>query len=797
MRSIPRAGAITGTIGALLCGLATIHAQVNGNATISSAVPVFGQPLTVSTSSQFGGAVSSIKWGNKEFINDWDHGRQLQLDSQFFNRYICYNPYEAGSFDDGKSPTSTSRLLSITASGNRLEATTQMAWYYTFHESLKPEDLCGDPAQWLPCPAYTGPLSNYRAHKTVTIGFAGIPNVIEYLMEQFIPEPVLKGMNYVIAVVNYDFSSVRSWDAVSKDYRNIRALAGVDDRIKVVSTADGNYAMAFYAPELLQPYGDVGVANWWLVVPPDPFYPDPKDPSRPDPDFACVHFGLVNRYDSFNGPGTTNDRAYLVIGNLDQVKQGLASVHLQFGDLDPEVFDWRDYIAINGLGTSLTTPLAAQTHWLAQGIAQGLRGSKTFSTAQYLQLNPDVANVYGATNYQGAIDHYISSGRSEGRSTVAKPAGGMQHMLVFTARTVNASGQNAYGQLGTPAAPSPPTQIHSLDNTVTEVAAGDYTSFAVKNDGSLWVWGSNQYGARGDGTSGDNIASPVQVPIPNRITTPSRLGKHAVAVGAGVYATIDTDGQVWTWGVNWNGRLGNGTTTSRYTPARVQKSATPNDYLTGVVSIAAGGGTLAAVDADGAVWTWGAGANGALGNGFTKDSAYPVQVQHVDNNNASIPLVGVTQVACGSSGFCIALARYGRVFGWGSNAFSQLGLPAGGALSIATPIAIGPEYSIDAIAAGSAHCIAHSQDGNVYGWGYNGRGQLGTGSTSVAQSPPLVMKAGPDSMNDINDLAAGGNFSIMIRNSDRAVFVTGDNQSGQLGIPGNQSTQTVPVRSSF
>jgi alpha-tubulin suppressor-like RCC1 family protein len=161
------------------------------------------------------------------------------------------------------------------------------------------------------------------------------------------------------------------------------------------------------------------------------------------------------------------------------------------------------------------------------------------------------------------------------------------------------------------------------------------------------------------------------------------------------------------------------------------------------------------------------------------------------------PLTGATEVACGSSGFCIALSRLGTVFGWGSNAFSQLGLPAGGALSIATPIVVNPGYSIEEIAAGSAHCIAHSLDGNIYGWGYNGRGQLGTGSTSVAQATPVVMNAGPDGMDGIVDLAAGTNFSVMVRHSDRAVFVTGDNQSGQLGIPGNKSSQKVPVRSGF
>jgi alpha-tubulin suppressor-like RCC1 family protein len=778
----------------LLCA-ATTRAQVSGNATISATDPVFGK-ISVSTSNQFGAAVSSIKWGRKEYINNWDHGRQLQLNAQFFNRFCCYNPYEAGSFEDAKGPTSTSKVLSLSASGNRLEATTQMCWNFReFNQNPVAADSCGDPAKWLPVTPYTSPLSNYKVHKTITIGFAGIPNVVEYLVDELIPEPVRKGSNNPTAVVNYEFSSIRSWNVVSKDYRDMHALAGVDDRIKVVSTADGNYAMGWYAPELLQPYyPDVGVANWWFVAPPNPFYPDPTDPSQPDPNYACVHFGAVDRYDSF-GPGTTHDRAYLVVGNLDQVKAGLASVHSNFTALDPEVFNWREYLNINGL-TSLTTPEAAQDHWLSQGLMQGLTGSKTFSASAYLQLNPDIASSVGPTNYQGAIDHFVTTGRSEGRTTVAKPASGMQHLLALKTRAVNAAGQNAFGQLGASASPVPPTHISSLDNTVMEVAAGDYTSFAVKSDGTLWVWGSNQYGARGDGTTGGNIGTPVQVPMPNRITTPSRRGKHAVAVGLGVYAVIDNQGQVWTWGVNWNGRLGDGTTNPRYTPARVQKSAMPGDYLTGVETISAAGGTVAAVNADGEIWTWGAGANGALGNGFTVDSSYPVQVLQPDSNNTTSPVLGVEQVACGSSGFCIALARNGTVYGWGSNAFSQLGLPGGGALSLATGIGIS-QAPTDLIAAGSAHCIAHAQNGAIYGWGYNGRGQLGLGFTSVVQSTPALMNAGPDGMSDINDLAAGGNVSVMIRNSDRAVFVTGDNQSGQLAIPGNPSTQSVPARSSF
>jgi alpha-tubulin suppressor-like RCC1 family protein len=783
-----RNATISAVIAGLLCAAAALHAQVNGNSTISSTV--LGQPLSITTSSQYAGAISSIKWAGKEFVNDWDHGRQVQTAASFFNRFECYNAYEAGSKPDGHGPTSTSKLLSLTASGNTLESNTQMAWYTLAHEPIPGfGDLCGDPANWLPCPQYNGPLSDYKIHKTVRIGFNGIPNVIEYNTDLFIPEVAREGeLQTVVAVLNYEFANVFTYDHVSKNYRRIRAVGGEDDSIKVLATADGAYAMGYYSPELLQPYGDGGNGGyrWGLALP---------DPGFPDADFPCAGFGGVARFDLFNGPGTRSDRSYLVIGSMEQVKTGLNSLHAQFRPLDPDVFNWRDYVTMNGLQSVAPDLNTAEAHWLNTGIPQGKLASKFFSAPQYLQLNPDVANIFGATNYSAAIDHYVNFGRSEGRGTVAKPAAGMQHLLVTTNRNVTASGQNLFGQLGAPVLTAPPIGVHSLDNSVTEVAGGDYTSFAVKNDGTLWVWGSNQYGARGDGSAGNTLSDPVQVPLPVQVATPLRPGKHAVAVGTGVYAIIDREGRVWTWGVNWNGRLGDGTTTSRFTPAPVKKSSAPNDYLTGIVTIAAGGGTVAAIDADGTIWTWGAGANGALGNGSTEDKSYPSQVVAPHGPDQYAPLVGVTQIACGSSGFCITLGRAGNVYGWGNNSFSQLGTAPGGFAAVATLIPVGP--SIDAIAAGSSHAIAHSANGNVFGWGYNGRGQLGTGSVSVAQFPPTAMSVGPSGMSDISDLVAGPNFSVMIRNSDRAVFVTGDNQWGQLAIPGNPPIQKLPVRSSF
>ena len=143
------------------------------------------------------------------------------------------------------------------ASGNRLESTTQMAWYLSTREPRPGYgDLCGDPGAWLACPSYTGALSDYRMHKTVTIGFAGIPNVIEYLSELYIPEHVLKGSNQIMAVMPYEFSSMWTYDVVSKDYRKIRELAARTTASRWRRRTMAIMRWDIYSPEVLQPYGN-------------------------------------------------------------------------------------------------------------------------------------------------------------------------------------------------------------------------------------------------------------------------------------------------------------------------------------------------------------------------------------------------------------------------------------------------------------------------------------------------------------------------------------------------------------
>ena len=94
----------------------------------------------------------------------------------------------------------------------------------------------------------------------------------------------------------------------------------------------------------------------------------------------------------------------------------------------------------------------------------------------------------------------------------------------------------------------------------------------------------------------------------------------AIAAGGSHTVALKKDGSVWTWGNNGNGRLGDGTTTDRWTPV-------PASGLSEVTAIAAGGSHTVVLRTDGSVWTWGNNGNGRLGDGTTTDRWTPIPVQ--------------------------------------------------------------------------------------------------------------------------------------------------------------------------
>ncbi len=132
-----------------------------------------GGGITIRTTSRLAGAIHSLKWNGKEFIDSHDHGRQLQsainLDVGDSMRPETFNPTEAGSRNDGAGPTSTSRLLHLSTTPNSLKTRTQMAFW------LAPDQSSGGhPARNKVL------LSEHILEKEVILGYKKMSQVVVY-----------------------------------------------------------------------------------------------------------------------------------------------------------------------------------------------------------------------------------------------------------------------------------------------------------------------------------------------------------------------------------------------------------------------------------------------------------------------------------------------------------------------------------------------------------------------------------------------------------------------------------------
>jgi alpha-tubulin suppressor-like RCC1 family protein len=148
---------------------------------------------------------------------------------------------------------------------------------------------------------------------------------------------------------------------------------------------------------------------------------------------------------------------------------------------------------------------------------------------------------------------------------------------------------------------------------VVAVAAGFHHSLALKNDGTVWAWGSGMDGQLGYEQGPTSRNTPAQVPGLTDVVAVAAGDRHSLALKA--------DGTVWGWGNNLSGQLGNGTWQPyHYTPVKALN-------LTDVVAVDAGYGHSMAVKGDGTVWTWGDNRRGQLGDGTTlRDRNTPGQV---------------------------------------------------------------------------------------------------------------------------------------------------------------------------
>ena len=275
-----------------------------GDAVISGSAG--GSEIVITTTTRLAGAIHSLRWGGREFIDSHDHGRQLQsasnldVDGKLFNE--TFNPTEAGAERDQAGPASTSRLLWLSAGGRELQTVSRMAFW------LRPGQSSGDhPA------LNTTALSNHLLQKRVVIGADGLEHAVRHEITFTLPSDERHTRCTFEVLTGYMPGEFSAFHVLRADDA-LEALPdgqGEQSLPVVVSTADGGHAMGVWSPAVARTTGaaatygrfafpHAGVTKWNVVV----------RESRPA--------GLET--------GAWRHVAWVAVGNREQVRATLAEL---------------------------------------------------------------------------------------------------------------------------------------------------------------------------------------------------------------------------------------------------------------------------------------------------------------------------------------------------------------------------------------------------------------------------------------------------------------------------------------
>ncbi|KAB1267662.1 RCC1 and BTB domain-containing protein 2 [Camelus dromedarius] len=254
-------------------------------------------------------------------------------------------------------------------------------------------------------------------------------------------------------------------------------------------------------------------------------------------------------------------------------------------------------------------------------------------------------------------------------------------------------------------------------------SAGNEVLYTTVND-EVFVLGTNCCGCLGLG----DVQSTIE---PRRLDSLSGKKIACLSYGSGPHVVLaTTEGEVFTWGHNAYSQLGNGTTNHGLVPCHISTNLSNKQ----VTEVACGSYHSLVLTSDGEVFAWGYNNSGQIGSGSTANQPIPRRVTGCLQNKV------VVNIACGQ--MCsMAVVDTGEVFVWGYNGNGQLGLGSGGNQPTPCRIAALQGIRVQRVACGYAHTLVLTDEGQVYAWGANSYGQLGTGNKSNQSYPtPIVVE---------------------------------------------------------
>jgi alpha-tubulin suppressor-like RCC1 family protein len=321
---------------------------------------------------------------------------------------------------------------------------------------------------------------------------------------------------------------------------------------------------------------------------------------------------------------------------------------------------------------------------------------------------------------------------------------------------------------------------------VVSIWGGARHLIVLKSDGTVWDWGYNLNGKLGDNTAstGSDLSNDRHVPI--QVHGPNNVGylnSITAIMGGEIHNfALKSDGTVWSWGWNSFGQLGDGTYTERHTPVQVS----------GLISVTALGGRgyhSLAIKSDGTVWTWGYNAAGELGYDTSASPCSPP----FTNTCSNVPgqVIGLSGVLTVTGGYVHSLALLSdhTLRSWGSNANGQLGNGDASYQSSSAPVMVSGLTNVTQVSAGWKHTVALKSDGTVWAWGRNDRGEVGNGITTTKGITMPAQVGGLSNMIAVS----GGDCHTAALKSDGTVWTWGCNERGELG-DGTWIDKSTPVQ---
>jgi alpha-tubulin suppressor-like RCC1 family protein len=356
-------------------------------------------------------------------------------------------------------------------------------------------------------------------------------------------------------------------------------------------------------------------------------------------------------------------------------------------------------------------------------------------------------------------------------------------------------GRNPVGNLGDGSTTNRSTPVATLVSgalagkeiiSVVTSAVARHT-LAVSSDGKAYAWGEATLDQLGDGATAYSASSPVAVDM-----TGVLAGKSIVQVAAGFSHTLalTADGGLYAWGGNGYGELGDGTTTSSKVPVAVNVSG----VLAGktITQLSAGWYFSMALDSNGNLYAWGYNPFGQLGDGTTTDRTTAVIVDTSGVLSGKI----VSRISAGAN-HCLALTTDGVIAAWGGGLRGQLGDAA--SINRSTPVAVDTSgalasKTITDISASYVHSMALASDGTTFTWGSDQFGSLGdSAAISHTNVPVAVDTSGVLFGKTVTQISAGLTNSYFLTSSGD-LYACGETSSGDCGDGVTGSTpQYTPV----